>query len=99
MRSVRLFLASRVGSFVVRSGIKGFWLTALLFPSFLSVQAQDARGLNGGAFSFATNRVIVSEKDGTALVVVTRNSEVGKMLVDVIAANGTATNNADFKTP
>ncbi len=98
MRSVRLFLASRLGSFFFRSGINGFWILALLFCCQLSARAQG-KGTNGGAFSFATNRVVVSEKDGIAYLTVTRTSEVGKMLVDIIEKDGTATNQVDFKTP
>ncbi|HTG45060.1 MAG TPA: Calx-beta domain-containing protein, partial [Verrucomicrobiae bacterium] len=97
MRSVRLFLAGRVGSFSVKTGMNGFCLAALLFSSSYTLRAQNGRGTNGGAFSFATNKVAVSEKDGTAYLVVTRNSEVGKMLVDVSVKDGTATNNVDFK--
>mgnify|MGYP003574924990 CR=1 FL=1 len=55
-----------------------------------------ALGQSGGAFSFATNKFAVSEKDGFANVVITRNSEFGAMLVDLIVKDGTATNGVDF---
>src|SRR5262245_11950035 len=97
MRSVRLFLAGRMGSFFFRSGMNGFWLMALLVSSTVCLHSQNGRGTNGGAFSFATNKVAVSEKDGVAYLTVTRNSDVGRMMVDVIAKDGTATNNVDFK--
>src|SRR4051812_48005880 len=75
---------------------------ALSLLSFLlfcqpALRGQNGRGTNGGAFSFATNRVMVSEKDGSALLPLTRNAEVGKMLVDVISKDGTATNGVDFR--
>lgn len=83
LAQVRLALGAMV-SFRVRCAL-------LLLAAVLPTAAQT-----GGTFSFATNRFAVSETDGLALLVITRNSDVGVMMVDLIAENGTATNGVDF---
>ena len=83
MAQVRLAIGAIV-SFRARCAL-------LLLSAILPTAAQT-----GGTFSFATNRFAVSETDGLALLVITRNSDVGVMMVDLIAENGTATNGVDF---
>jgi uncharacterized delta-60 repeat protein len=83
LAQLRLFLGARI-SFQA-------WRAVCLLSLALPVAAQT-----GGTFSFATNRFAVSETDGLALIVITRTSDVGVMMVDLVAENGTATNGVDF---
>jgi len=92
MRSVRLFLAGLRGLLPAGPGLFPFLLSVLL-----SLSAAKASAQIGGAFSFTSQSFDFVESEGTARVVVTRNSEVGKMLVDLIVANGTATNGVHFR--
>src|SRR5690348_12587777 len=90
MRKVRMILAQVRLSLDAAVSFRG-WCAVLLLSVMLPSFAQT-----GGSFSFATNRFAVSEGDGLALVVITRTSDVGVMMVDLIAENGTATNGVDF---
>ncbi|HEV8543359.1 MAG TPA: Calx-beta domain-containing protein, partial [Verrucomicrobiae bacterium] len=93
---MRLSLAGQRGSSLFKFGISGLWLTVFLLSTIHSNYAQAGPGTNGGAFSFAVNKFAFSEKDGNGVIVVTRDSEVGMVMIDVVAKNGTATNGIDF---
>lgn len=93
MRSVRLFLANW-RSRALKRGLKPFGFALL----FLASQAATHAQLGGNLF-FTTNKFVVGEKDGTALITVTRDNEWGTVLVDLVVTNGTATNGVQFSAP
>src|SRR5687767_2097989 len=90
MRKVRDSLA-RMGS-----ALEGAIRLRMLCAVLLLCGTGASLAQSTSEISFATNRFAVSETDGFALVVVTRTSDVGAMMVDLIAENGTATNGVDF---
>lgn len=89
-----MFLAGCASS-ILSPGVNGLWMAAVFFALMPAVKGQNQYG---GAFSFTTNRFVATETEGLAFLTVTRDSDFGKMQVDVLISNGTATNGVDFKT-